>query len=46
MPLVQQAVYLTILDQVNLLRSKLPVPLAAVTVAQWIAAIKARVDTL
>lgn len=46
LPLVQQAVYLTILDQVNLLRSKLPTPLVAVTVAQWINAIKARVDTL
>lgn len=46
MPLVEQAIDLTILDQVNLIRSKLPVPLVAVTVAQWIAAVKAKVDTL
>lgn len=46
MPLVEQAINLTILDQVNLLRSKLPVPLVAVTAAQWIAAVKQKVDSL
>jgi len=46
MPLVEQAIDLTILDQVNLIRSKLPTPLGAITPAQWIAAVKAKVDTL
>jgi hypothetical protein len=46
LPLVQQAVYLTILDQVNVIRARLPVPLAAITVAQWIAAVKSKVDSL
>lgn len=46
MPLVEQAIDLTILDQVNLIRSKLPTPLGAITVAQWINAVKAKVDTL
>lgn len=46
MALIDQAINLTILDQVNLLRSKLPTPLGAITPAQWIAAVKAKVDTL
>jgi hypothetical protein len=45
-PLVERARDLTILDQVNLIRSKLPTPLVAITVAQWINAVKAKVDAL
>lgn len=45
-PLVDRAIDLTILDQVNLIRSKLPTPLIAITPAQWINAVKAKVDTL
>jgi len=46
MSLIDTAKDLTTLDQINLIRSKLPVPLAAITPAQWIAAVKAKVDTL
>lgn len=45
-PLVERARDLTILDQVNLIRSKLPTPLVAITVAQWINAVKNKVDAL
>jgi hypothetical protein len=44
--LVDKAIDLTILDQVNLIRSKLPVPLVAVTPLQFINAVKAKVDSL
>jgi hypothetical protein len=41
-----QAIVLLILDQLNLIRSKLPVPLIAITPAQAIAAIRAKAATL
>jgi hypothetical protein len=44
--LVDRAIDLTILDQVNLIRSKLPTPLIAITPQQWINAVKNKVDTL
>lgn len=46
MPLAEKATFLTILDGVNLVRSKLSPPLAAVTPAQFIAAIKAKADEI
>lgn len=46
MPLVEQAIDLTILDRINFISARLPVPLAAITPAQWVTAIKAKVDTL
>lgn len=46
LPLIEQAIDLTILDQINVLRSKLPTPLVAITVGQWIQAVKNKVDTL
>lgn len=46
LPLVEKAIDLTILDQVNFIRARLPTPLGAITVPQWIAAVKAKVDTL
>lgn len=46
MSLVERAIDLTILDQVNFIRSKLPTPLGAITPAQWVAAVKAKVDAL
>ena len=46
MSLMERAVNLTILDEINLIRSKLPTPLGARTVPQWITAIKAKVDAL
>jgi len=46
MPLVEKAINLTILDQVNFIRARLPTPLGAITPQQWIDAVKAKVDTL
>lgn len=46
MPLVEQAIDLTILDRINFISARLPVPLAAITPAQWITAVKAKVDAL
>lgn len=46
MPLAERANYLVILDQVNLIRSKLPTPLAAITVQQYLAAVKTKAETL
>lgn len=46
MPLVQKAINLTILDQVNFIRARLPTPLGAITPAQWVTAVQQKVDTL
>lgn len=46
MPLAEKATFLTILDGVNLVRSKLSPPLAAVTPAQFLNAIKAKADEI
>jgi hypothetical protein len=46
MVLVEKAVNLTILDQVNFIRARLPTPLGAITAQQWIDAVKQKVDTL
>jgi hypothetical protein len=46
LPLVEKAIDLTILDQMNFIRSKLPTPLGAITPQQWIDAVVAKVDTL
>lgn len=46
LPLIEKAIDLTILDQVNFIRARLPTPLGAITPAQWIAAVQAKVDTL
>jgi hypothetical protein len=46
MPMVEKAINLTILDQVNFIRARLPTPLGAITPAQWIQAVKDKVDTL
>ena len=46
MPLVEKAIDLTILDQVNFIRARLPTPLGAITPAQWVQAAKDKVLTL
>lgn len=46
MPLGEKATFLVILDGVNLVRSKLVPPLAAVTPAQFLMAIKAKADDI
>lgn len=46
MPLAERANFLTILDQINFIRSKLPTPLAAITPAQYVAAVKAKAESL
>lgn len=45
-PLGEKATFLVILDAVNLVRSKLVPPLAAVTPAQFLTAIKAKADNI
>jgi len=46
MSLVEKSIDLTILDQFNFIRSKLPTPLGAITPAQWVQAVKDKVLTL
>ena len=46
MSLFEKAIILTILDQLNLIRSKLPTPLGAITVAQMIQAVRDKAGTL
>lgn len=46
MPAPEKAAFLTILDGVNLVRSKLSPPLAAITPAQFLKAIKAKADEI
>ena len=46
MPAPEKAAFLTILDGVNLIRSKLSPPLAAITPAQFLNAIKAKADEI
>ena len=46
LPVFQRAIILTLLDQINVLRAGLPVPLPAVTPAQALAAIRTKAGTL
>jgi hypothetical protein len=46
MPMILKAVALALVDQLNVIRAALPVPLAAITVPQAIAAIRAKAGTL
>jgi hypothetical protein len=46
MSIFEKAIILTILDQLNLIRSKLPTPLGAITVAQMIQAVRDKAGTL
>ena len=46
MPLAERANFLTILDQINFIRSKLPTPLGAITPEQYVAAVKAKAESL
>ena len=46
MSIFEKAIILTLLDQVNLIRSKLAPPLAAITVPQMLAAIRTKAGTL
>lgn len=45
-PLYERAIVLTLLDQINVLRAALPTPLAAITPAQALAAIRAKAGVL
>lgn len=45
-PLVQKAVILALIDQLNVIRAALPTPLAPLTPAQALAAIRAKAGTL
>jgi hypothetical protein len=46
MPVVWKAIALALIDQLNVIRAGLPVPLGAITPAQAIAAIRAKAGTL
>ena len=46
LPIVQKAIILALIDQLNVLRAALPVPLPAITPAQAIAAIRTKASTL
>jgi hypothetical protein len=46
MPMILKAVSLALVDQINVIRAALPVPLAAITVPQALAAIRAKAGTL
>lgn len=46
MPIFEKALLLTLLDQINVLRAALPTPLAAITPAQAIAAVRTKAGTL
>lgn len=46
MPIVWKALALALLDQINIIRAALPVPLPAITPAQALAAIRAKAGTL
>lgn len=46
MPLPEKATFLVVLDAVNLIRSKLSPPLAAITPAQFLYAVKAKADDI
>lgn len=45
-PIATQAIVLALIDQLNLIRAALPVPLGAITPAQAITAIRAKAGTL
>lgn len=45
-PLALQALVLALIDQINVLRAALPVPLPAITPAQALAAVRAKAGTL
>ena len=46
LPIIQQAIVLALIDQLNVIRGALPVPLGAITPAQAIAAIRAKAGAL
>ena len=46
MPVFQKAIILALIDQLNVIRAGLPVPLGAITPAQALAAIRAKAATL
>src|SRR5438045_2126304 len=46
MAVLNKAILLTLLDQINIIRAALPIPLPAITPAQAIAAIRAKAGTL
>lgn len=46
MPIMTQAIVLALIDQLNVIRAALPVPLSAITPAQAIAAIRAKAGAL
>lgn len=46
LPISEQAIILTLLDQINVLRAALPVPLPAITPAQALSAIRAKAGSL
>ncbi len=45
-PLVHKAIVLALIDQLNVIRNLLPIPLGAITPAQALAAIRAKAGTL
>ena len=45
-PIAEKALVLALIDQLNVIRSKLPTPLAAITPAQALAAIRAKAGEL
>jgi hypothetical protein len=45
-PIVQRAIILALIDQLNVIRAALPSPLGAITPAQALAAIRAKAGTL
>ena len=46
MPIFQKAILLALLDQINTLRAALPSPLAAITPAQALSAVRSKAATL
>lgn len=44
--IIQRAIILALIDQLNVIRSKLPIPLGAITPAQALAAIRTKIGTL
>ena|SRR5438094_4956551 len=46
MPIFQKAILLALLDQINTLRAALPSPLAAITLAQALSAVRSKAATL
>lgn len=46
LPIIEKAIVLAIIDQLNVIRAALPVPLGAITPAQAMAAVRAKAGTL